>query len=153
MAGNGWLLVFGEIEGLRWVLRNKRMAFSAATCPRAKKIQPGDELVLYVGRGAFHNPTRDRSQIAGLARVTGPVQQLRKPVVIAGREFACACPIEVGAVLPERQGMRVEPLIPKLSFIKKKTVWGQYLRAGLVELPDGDLRLIRSALRAAPTSV
>ncbi len=145
-AQNGWLVVFSEIDGLRWVLKNRKMAFSAATCPRAARIEPGDEMILYVARGAFHNPTRDRSQVIGLATVAGPVKRLRKPVSIAGRDFTCACPLEFGLVLPERHGVPVEPLVDRLSFIQRKEVWGQYLRSGLIRLSTQDLALLRNKI-------
>ena len=35
------------------------------------------------------------------------------------------------------------------EFIRRKEVWGQYLRAGLVALPPGDGRLLVRALRKA----
>jgi hypothetical protein len=146
VAGNAWLVAFGEIEGLRWVLEHERMAFSPGLSRRAAQIQPGDSLVLYVTRGAFHNPTRDRSQIAGLATVMSPVSPLRKPVVIDGREFTMACDLKIDVVLAERQGVPVEPLVRRLSFVKKKDVWGGYFRSGLVQLPVGDFRTITRAL-------
>ncbi len=146
MAGTAWLVAFGEIEGLRWVLAHERMAFSPGLSRRAARIQPGDALVLYVTRGAFHNPTRDRSQIAGLASVKSPVTRLRRPVVIDGREFTSACDLEIDVVLPERQGLPVEPLVVNLSFVKRKEVWGGYFRSGLVQLPDRDFRTLSKAL-------
>lgn len=142
----GWLIVFGEIEGLRWVIRSKRMAWSAATCPRASRLRPGDQLILYVGRGAFNNPSRDRSQLVGLAEVLSPVRPLRKPVVIAGREFVCACDLRLQSILPERGGVPMEPYVERLGFIRRKDVWGAYLRSGLVELPTDDLALLRRAI-------
>lgn len=147
MVETAWLVAFGEIEGLRWVLGHERMAFSPGLSRRAARIQPGDSLVLYVTRGAFHNPTRDRSQIAGLASVKSPVTRLRKPVVMGGREFTSACDLEIEIVLPERQGLAVAPLVGQLSFVKRKEVWGGYLRSGLVQLPDRDFRTLTKALR------
>lgn len=146
MAGRAWLVAFGEIQGLRWVLEHERMAFSPGLSRRAVRIQPGDSLVLYVTRGAFHNPTRDRSQIVGIATVKSPVTQLRKPVAIGEREFTSACDLETDMLLPERQGLPVEPLVARLSFVKRKEVWGGYFRSGLVELPDRDFRTLARAL-------
>lgn len=148
----GWLIVFGEIEGFRWVVQHGRMAFTERTCPRAARIRKGDELVLYVGRGAFHDPTRDRSQLAGWATATSGVEPLPRPLALAGREFVCACDLRIRKVLPERQGVPIAPLIPRLDFIRRKDVWGQYLRNGLVELPPNDLEVLRSALDAGRTA-
>lgn len=81
----GRIVVFAEIESLRWVVRNRWMAFSEGLSRRAARIRSDDQLVLYVAHGAFHNPTRDRPQIAGMGTVAGPVQRFRRPVEIARR--------------------------------------------------------------------
>ncbi len=104
-------------------------------------------MIRYVTRGAFHNPTRDRSQLAGLATVTTPVRTLRRPVQIAGRQFALACNLRIDVVLPERKGIPVAPLVSRLSFIKRKEVWGQYIPVGLIELPAHDLALLGEVLK------
>ncbi|MDP9340675.1 MAG: hypothetical protein M3Q23_00925 [Actinomycetota bacterium] len=145
----GWLIVLAEVEALRWVLAERRMAFSEGQCRRASAIRPGDELVVYMGRGAFHNPTRDRSQLAALARVTSDIRALSPPVSIAGREFACGCTLEILMSLPERSGVPVQPLVGRLSFVRWKEVWGQYFRAGLVRVAPNDMQVLRTALGQA----
>jgi hypothetical protein len=131
---------------LRWVLKNNRMAFSPGTCRRAARIQKGDPVVLYVGRGAYHNPTRDRSQIIGVGTVESAIRPLARPIEIAGREFTCACDLSLALIFPERDGVPVEPLVPRLTFIPRKEIWGQYLRTGLVEISAADVRTISSAM-------
>ena len=143
---SGWIVAFGEIDGLRWVLDHQRMAFSDGLARKARKIQVGDELVLYVTRGAFHNPSRDRSQLGGLARTVSTVRPLARPLAIAGREFVATCRIEVLTSLPERSGVPFDPLIPRMSFIHRKDAWGQYLRAGLIALPPQDHDVLRDAI-------
>jgi hypothetical protein len=146
----GWLVVFAEIDGLRWVVKNRRMAFSAGTCPRASQINPGDDLILYVARGAFHNPTRDRSRLGGLATVNSSVTPFRRPVKIAEREFTCGCDLDIRLLLPERQGVPMDPLVLKLRFIKRKDRWGSYLRGGLIPLPRRDFRMLVRELERVP---
>jgi hypothetical protein len=141
-----WLVVLGEVEGLRWVLKNEKMAFTAARRSLASKIEPGDRMVLYVGRGAYHNPTRDRSQIIGLATVRTAVKDLRAPIEIAAREFICACSLEIEVALPERQGVPIDPFIRSLSFVKRPEVWGQYFRSGLTPMNERDFRVLLKAL-------
>jgi hypothetical protein len=145
----GWVVVLAEAEGLRWVLQRSRMAWTEASARRAEQIRPGDRLVLYVARGAFHNPTRDESQLIGLAEVTSPVRRLPRPVRIAGRSFVCGCDLRLEIVLPERRGAPVRPLVPKLSFVRRKEVWGQYFRSGLIRVPPGDLAVLETAVRRA----
>jgi hypothetical protein len=143
---SGWLVAFGDIGGLRWVLDHERMAFSEGLALRARGVKSGDELILYVTRGAFHNPTRDQSQLAGLARVTSPVRRLRAPVTIGSREFAETCGIRVVTSLPEREGIPFKPFVERMSFIHRKDAWGQYLRAGLIALPPHDHDVLRDAI-------
>lgn len=146
-GAQGWVVVLAEAEGLRWVLEHSRMAWTEASSRRASRVRPGDRLVLYVARGAFHNPTRDESQLLGLAEVLSPVRRFRKPVEIAGRRFVCGCDLRLEVVLPEREGVPVRPLVNRLSFVKRKDVWGQYFRSGLVQVPAADLRVLERAIR------
>jgi hypothetical protein len=146
---SGWVVVLAEAEGLRWVLERGRMAWTEASWRRAAQVRPGDPVVLYVARGAFHNPTRDESQLVGLAEVAGPVRRFPRSVRIAGREFVCGCDFRIEVVLPERGGVPVRPLVPRLSFVRRKEVWGQYFRSGLVRVPPADLEVLAGAIRRA----
>ncbi len=145
----GWLVVFAEVEGFRWVVRHSRMAFSEGMARRARRIQPGDRLVLYLARGAFHNPTRDRSQLAGLATVTSALERLPEILRIANREFAWSCDLDLAVVLPERQGIPIHSLIPKLSFVQQRQQWGVAFRSGLIQLPDADLQVVTTVISSA----
>jgi hypothetical protein len=145
-GSQGWLVVLAEAEGLRWVLEHSRMAWTEASARRASRIRPGDRMVLYVARGAFHNPTRDESQLLGLAKVASPVRRFRRPVELAGRRFVCGCDLRLELVLPGRHGVPVRPLVERLSFVKRKEVWGQYFRSGLVQVPTQDLHVMATAI-------
>jgi hypothetical protein len=147
--GHAWVAVLSEAEGLRWVLKNSRMAFSAGSATKAAKVQPGDGIVLYVARSTFHNPTRDESQLGGVGIVSSAVRPLRNHVELAGREFVCACDLDLEVVLPERAGVPVRPLINRLGFVRRKEVWGQYFRSGLIEVPRRDFALMAKALLRA----
>lgn len=125
------------------------MAWTGASAPRAAAIEPGDRMILYVARGAFHNPTRDESQLIGLAEVTSPVRRFRRPLRLAGRRFVCGCDLRIEIALPERHGVPVRPLVDRLSFVKRKDAWGQYFRSGLVEVPHRDARFLEAQLRMA----
>jgi hypothetical protein len=124
-------------------------AFSEGMARRARRIQPSDRLVLYLARGAFHNPTRDRSQLGGLATVTTPLERLARVLRIADREFAWACDLRLDVVLREREGIPIQSLVPRLSFLQGRQQWGVSFRPGLIQLPDADLKLITTAIRNA----
>ncbi len=144
---SGWVVVLAEAEGLRWVLERSRMAWTEASARRASRIRPGDRIVLYVARGAFHNPTRDESQLLGLAEVTSPVRRLPRPIELAGKTFVVGCDLRFETVLPERHGVPIRPLVGRLSFVKRKDVWGQYFRSGLVQVPVRDLQVLATAIQ------
>jgi hypothetical protein len=136
-----WVWVFGEIEGLRWVLKHKRMAFPTSAAGRVAGMGPGDRAVLYLARGAFHNPTRDVSRLGGLASVTGPLRHGR-PVEIARREFEWFVAIDPEMVLPERHGPEVRALASRLTLVKRPEVWGQYFRTTPIEVGEKDFEVM-----------
>ena len=143
---HGWLVVLAEVEGLRWVLEKSRMAWTEASAGRASGIHAGDRRVLYVARGAFHDPTRDESQLVGLARVANTARRLRCPVKLARRRFVCRCDLRFELVLPEGAGVPVPRLVDRLSFVKRKDVWGECFRSALVQVPPDDLDLMAAAI-------
>jgi hypothetical protein len=142
-----WVVVLAEAEGLRWVLQESRMAWTAGSARRAGLIRPGDRLLLYVSRGAFHNPTRDESQLVGVAEVASPVARLRKPLAMAKREFVCACSLRFEVTLPEREGVNIRSLVERLTLVRRKEVWGQYFRSGLVQVSARDFKIMADAVR------
>lgn len=141
-----WLWVFGEIEGLRWVAAHDRMAFSAAAATRARAMRDGDRALLYVTRGAFHNPTRDSSRLAGIATATGTVTD--EPIEIGGRRFPVSVPIRIDVLLPERSGPEVAPLVERLSLVKRPEVWGMYFRGSPMRLSEPDFRVLERTVVA-----
>jgi hypothetical protein len=143
-----WVWVFGEIEGLRWVFGHGRMAFPASAARRLRSMGEGDRAVLYVSRGAFHNPTRDMARLAGLATVlAAPVSEA--PVKVAGRDFTWTVPIRTDVRLPERAGPEVRPLVPRLSFIRDEATWGQHLRTSPLLVSEKDFQVLAGAVMRA----
>ncbi len=145
-----WLVILSEAEGLHWVLANRRMAFSEGQTPRAREIRKGDRIFLYVSRGAFHNPTRDHSQLLGIAAVLTDVVSLREPVVIRERSFVSGCRLKFERLLPEREGILFRPLVPRLKFIRVKATWSAYMRQSLIRLSPSDAAVLDAALVDAP---
>jgi hypothetical protein len=143
-----WLSVIGDVEGLRWVLRHDRMAWTVASNRRAASLAPGDGLIIYISRNAFHNPTRDESQLAAVATVLATTKRLRKRLVFAGREFVATTDVRFEWRLPEREGVAIKPLVSGLSFVRKPHAWGQYFRSGLMEIPARDFSILETVVRS-----
>lgn len=142
-----WISVIGEAEGLRWILAHNRMAWTVASSRRAALLAPGDDLVLYVSRNAFHNPSRDESQLVALATAHTELKRLKQPMALAGREFITTTGVRFSLQLPEREGVAIKPLVPHLSFVRRPEVWGMYFRSGLIEIPEDDFSILKDAIR------
>jgi hypothetical protein len=140
-----WVWVFGEIEGLRWVQEHSTMAFTDGSTKKLTHMHEGDRAVLYVTKGAHHNPTRDVSRLVGLATVVDRPQLLH-PVEIAGRPFSWFCPIETDVVLPDRTGPVVSSLIARLELVRNQNSWGGYFRRSPIQISHKDFEVFERAL-------
>jgi hypothetical protein len=75
-VSTAYLVVLGERDAIRWVLEQQRMAFPATPRSEVAALGPGDHLLLYATRGAWHNPGRDRGRIIGSATPLSAVRAL-----------------------------------------------------------------------------
>jgi hypothetical protein len=142
------LIILGDRDAVAWVVSGRRMAFTADRAPAASAaISVGDEIFLYVTRGAFHNPTRDRGRVFGRALATAVVEPLPAPVRLLGREFTHGFTFELGVLAPPRRGVDLAELVPHLSSFPNKTGWAISLRRPLFTLTPEDAGLIRRRLR------
>lgn len=140
---SAWLFVLGDRSALEWVLENRTMAFRDHI--RATGIAKGDRFAMYVTRGAFRNPTRDRAQVIAVGTVAGPLST--EPVVIADEEFRQSVRIEFDEPpLQPRQGADFAELVPDLQFIRKKATWQAYVRKALAPIPEGDVDVLSKAI-------
>jgi hypothetical protein len=106
-------------------------------------------MILYVTRGAYHNPTRDEPQLIALGRARTGSKPLNRPLELAGRTFTCAIRLDFDVVLPEQQGVPVRPLVGRLSMVERKDAWGAYFRSSLIRLSADDAALLRGEIQAA----
>ena len=144
-----YLLILGSVEGLAWVLREKRMAFTRANASRAERLQPGNRLFLYTTRGIHGKPMRDRGLVIGEAKVASEVEEVRRPIKIGERDYTHACAIRLVSLAPYREGVELAPLIPHLEvFATKGAGWSALLRRPLLALPATDAELLTEKLAA-----
>lgn len=142
-----YLLILGERDAIAWVLREERMAFPATPRAEVAALAVGDRLFLYATRGAWHNPTRDRGRVIGLATVRSAVRVLEQPVEIAGRAFVSGCGLSIDGVVPYPGGVELQPLVGRLAAFPKPEAWSIYLRRALLTLPPADAQLLETKLR------
>jgi hypothetical protein len=136
------LLLLSERSALAWVLREQRMAFSAQRATRARTLPIGHRLFLYTTRGCYHNPTRDRGRIIGVATVQSQVLELDTPVLFAGRTFTVGCRLDVSKLAWRGAGIELAPLVPNLATFENKRGWGAKMRQTLVPLADEDVPIL-----------
>jgi len=137
-----YLVILGERDAISWVLREQRMAFPATPRAEVAALAVGDRLFLYATRGAWHNPTRDRGRVIGVATAESPVRMLDQPIEIAGRSFVSGCNLSIDGVVPYPGGVELQPLVERLAAFPKPEAWSVYLRRALLALPPGDAKLL-----------
>ena len=67
------------------------MAFPPHRAASAHALRRGDPLLLYLTRGAFHNPMRDRGRVIGEVTVASQVRDLERPIVVVVAVFDDVC--------------------------------------------------------------
>lgn len=137
-----FLLPIADREPLAWILAEQRTAFPPWRAREAEEIGPGDRLLLYTTRGCFHNPTRDRGRIIGLATVTASSSKLRNPVRFGDREYTVGVPFAIERLAPLRQGVELSPLVQRLSSFPNPRAWSGRMRRALVPLTSEDADLL-----------
>jgi hypothetical protein len=108
-----FLVVLGDRDAIRWVLRERRMAFPATPRAEVRALAAGDRLYLYATRGAWRNPTRGR--IFALAKAVSAARVLDEPVEISGRRFVSGCKLVLDGVVPFPGGLELQPLVGELD--------------------------------------
>lgn len=136
-------MIISDRVALGWVLSKQRMAFPRQRAAEVAGVRPNDQLLIYTTRGCFHNPTRDRGRVIGVARATTDVKRLRQRVVIAGRTFELGLSFELAQLAPLGTGVELAPLVPVLDVFRNKAAWSAALRRPLLALPSRDATKLR----------
>jgi hypothetical protein len=142
-----WLLIIGEREGLAWVLREQRMAFTRQRRNDARTLARGDRLFIYTTRGCFHNPTRDRGRVIGEAAVVSGVSDLIEPIELAERTFTVGCQLRIDQIAPLGDGVQLAPLVPRLGTFPDPVSWSARMRQPLLRLAEEDVAVISEPLK------
>jgi hypothetical protein len=147
-ARSSSLLVLGEAAAVEWVLVEERMAFSESWRTRlAASLGPGDDLLLYTTRSCWHNPTRDRGRIIGVAEVTSPVVTLKQPLKLANRTFTAGCDLVITGLAPFSSGVDLVPLVPRLRSFPNPETWTAWMRRPVVRLLPADSTMLHQQLQ------
>jgi hypothetical protein len=123
------------------------MAFPSYRAREVAPLRVGDPLFLYTTRGCFHNPTRDRGRVIGIAEATSVAEQLDAPVEFAGREFSIGCHLRLSSLAPYGLGVELGPLVESMEIFANGSSWATRMRRPLVPLTNADRALLDVALQ------
>jgi hypothetical protein len=144
-----YLLPIADREPLIWILRERTTAFAAHRRREAEHLGPGDQLLLYTTRGCFHNPTRDRGRIIGVATVKGKSRDLDNPVRFGNREFPIKVDLVLDVLVPRDQGVELAPIVKSLpKTFRNPAAWSATMRRALVPLDDAEAEVLGRSLGA-----
>jgi hypothetical protein len=148
-----YLLPIADREPLIWILRTRRTAFPIYRRPEAEGLTKGDVLLLYSTRGCFHNPTRDRGRVIGIATVKRRVRELAEPIRFGAREFPIGVDLAFQALAPRNEGVELAPLVAELpKTFANPAAWSATLRRALVPFDDGEAQQIIKELGNRPAT-
>lgn len=143
---NDFIHPIADREPLAWIVREQRTALPVARKREAEMLSAGDRLFLYTTRGCFHNPTRDRSRVIGMAVVMGKATSLARPVRFGGRDYAFGVGLQIKLLAPCRTGVEIAPLVDSLATFPNPRAWSAWLRRSVVPLAGDDGDLLASLL-------
>lgn len=144
---SSYLLPIAERAPLRWIVAEQRTAFARPRARDASRLAEGDRMLLYTTRGCFHNPTRDRGRVIGLATVSAPARESERPVRFGDVEYPIMVKLWIGALAPFRGGVELAPLVSRLaSTFPDPASWSARMRRALVPLAESDADVLVSLL-------
>jgi hypothetical protein len=148
-----YLLPIADREPLIWILRERRTAFPIYRRREAERLARGDLLFLYATRGCFHNPTRDRGRVIGVASVKRPAHDLTEPVRFGEREFPIGVDLGFEALAPRGEGVELAPIVADLPrTFSNPAAWSATLRRALVPFDGGEAQQIMEELGGRPAT-
>lgn len=104
-------------------------------------LTAGDAIVIYATRSCWHNPTRDRAQVAAVGRIAAKVVHMDTEV--GGETMPQRCDLSFDVVMPERHGIPFADLVGRLALTRGREHWGPLLRRTIVPVLDADVAIIR----------
>jgi predicted RNA-binding protein len=138
---NYWLVVTSA-PNFRY--DRETLKFSTQGLPRrfrksVQKMKTGDKVVYYI---------MGLQRFGATATITGEYYEDHKKIWTDDEEmWPSRCKSEPDIVLSDDELIDAKKLVPNLSFIEKKDVWGVYLQGSIRQIAEEDFRLIESEMR------
>jgi predicted RNA-binding protein len=104
-----------------------------------QKMTKGDKVVYYI---------MGLQRFGATATITGGYYEDKNKLWTDDDElWPSRCPSEPDLVLLDDELIDAKKLVPNLSFIERKEVWGVYLQGSIRQIPEEDFHLIESEMR------
>ena len=136
-----WLVVTSpenfriDREQLRFAMQGLPLRYKKSVM----RMGVGDRVVYYIMR---------LQKFGATATVTGEYIEDRSKLWVDDDEmWPARRPSRPDIVLQDDELLDAKKLVPHLSFIEKKDVWGAYLQGSIKTIPEDDFRLIESEMR------
>lgn len=148
-----WILVFADHNALAQVITQRTMQFLPTQARRVQQLAVGDEAFLYTTRGAYRNPSLDRSRLVGHVTLTSPVRTSDQENFISGREASHFASISLNRLAAFRSGIDFRLLVEQLDLTRNRLHWGQMLRQSPVAISIADAVLLARGLRTSYSDI
>ena len=122
------------------------MAFNDGRLNQARKLRPGDRLVLYASKRAFGSPGSKRGLIIGEANVKREVRELGRPVSVAGLPYRYIVDFSLECLTPLGDGVALSEHLDELELFPDVRNWTSRIRRTVVPLSDHDAEFLTRKL-------
>jgi predicted RNA-binding protein len=138
---NYWLVVTSAANFRldREVLKFKAQGLPHRFRDSVRRMSKGDKVAYYI---------MGLQRFGATATITGDHYEDHTKIWTDDDEmWPARCPSDPELVLNDDELIDAKKLVPNLSFIKRKEVWGVYLQGSIRQLPEEDFKLIESEMR------
>lgn len=138
------IFVVGSRSALEYILDKQVMAFRSSV--KTEVLSAGMRFAIYTTRGAYGNPSKDRSQVLAIGRLVSGVTD--QPHSIGNELFPQSCQLRIEARLPWRNGLAFDPLVDELAFVGGRRRYASVFHRTIVKVPVADFDRIVSDFEA-----
>ena len=140
-----YLLIFRDADGLAYVLREHRVAF---TSKRRIPLTRGDIVFLYTTRGIFQNPSSGRGLIIGRAEIISDAVKFESRLRIADRVYASGCHMAITGLVPLDEGLELRQIVDELeTFHPHPKRWAFRIYSSFLQLSPKDASVIQEKIQ------
>ena len=140
-----FLLILGDADGLAYVLREHRLAF---TRKRRIPLTRGDIVFLYTTRRIFRSPSTGRGLIIGRAEIISDIVKFESGLRIADRVYTVGCQLAITGLVPLGEGVELRQIVDELeTFHPHPKRWVFRMYGSFLRLSPKDASVIQEKIQ------